>query len=103
VRPARLLAASLAAALLCSLGGVPAPGGADAIVLGAAVFDMIFDMLRVLRDEGGKTLVLVEQNARKGLEFADVGYVLVAGRLAKAGHGKELLADPDMRRLFLGG
>jgi branched-chain amino acid transport system ATP-binding protein len=35
--------------------------------------DMIFDMLRELRDEGGKTLVLVEQNARKGLEFADVG------------------------------
>ena len=65
--------------------------------------DMIFDMLRALRDEGGKTLVLVEQNARKGLEFADVGYVLVAGRLAKAGQGKELLADPDMGRLFLGG
>ena len=44
-----------------------------------------------------------EQNARKGLEFADVGCVLVAGRLVKAGHGKELLADPDMSRLFLGG
>lgn len=65
--------------------------------------DMIFETLRELRDEGGKTLVLVEQNARKGLEFADVGYVLVAGRLVKAGHGKELLADPDMGRLFLGG
>ncbi|MBC8013542.1 MAG: ABC transporter ATP-binding protein, partial [Methyloceanibacter sp.] len=52
---------------------------------------------------GGKTLVLVEQNARKGLEFANVGYVLVAGRLVKAGHGKALLADPDMGRLFLGG
>jgi branched-chain amino acid transport system ATP-binding protein len=64
---------------------------------------MIFETLRELRDEGGKTLVLVEQNARKGLEFADVGYVLVAGRLVKAGHGKELLADPDMGRLFLGG
>ena len=64
---------------------------------------MIFDTLRELRDEGGKTLVLVEQNARKGLEFADAGYVLVAGRLVKAGHGKQLLADPDMGRLFLGG
>jgi branched-chain amino acid transport system ATP-binding protein len=41
--------------------------------------------------------------ARKGLEFADVGYVLLAGRLLKTGHGKELLADPDMGRLFLGG
>jgi predicted DNA binding protein len=38
----------------------------------------------------------------QGLEFADVGCVLVAGRLVKAGHGKELLADPDMGRLFLG-
>ena len=65
--------------------------------------DMIFEMLRELRDAGGKTLVLVEQNARKGLEFADAGYVLVAGRLVKAGPGKELLADPDMGRLFLGG
>ena len=65
--------------------------------------DMIFETLRALRDEGGKTLVLVEQNARKGLEFADVGYVLVAGRLVKAGHGKALLADPDIGRLFLGG
>jgi branched-chain amino acid transport system ATP-binding protein len=62
--------------------------------------DMIFEMLGELRD---KTLVLVEQNARKGLEFADAGYVLVAGQLVKAGPGKELLADPEMGRLFLGG
>jgi branched-chain amino acid transport system ATP-binding protein len=65
--------------------------------------DMIFATLRELRDASGKTLILVEQNARKGLEFADIGYVLVAGRLAKADSGKELLADPDMGRLFLGG
>ncbi len=65
--------------------------------------DMIFDTLRVLRDERGKTLVLVEQNARKGLEFADIGYVLVAGRVVKAGRGQDLLADPDMGGLFLGG
>ncbi len=65
--------------------------------------DMIFDMLRELRDQGGKTLILVEQNARKGLDFADIGYVLVAGRLVRAGRGKDLLADPDMGRLFLGG
>jgi branched-chain amino acid transport system ATP-binding protein len=65
--------------------------------------DMIFDTLRELRDTGGKTLVLVEQNARKGLEFADVGYVLVAGRLVKAAQGKELLDDPSVGRLFLGG
>ena len=56
--------------------------------------DMIFEMLRALRDEGGKTLVLVEQNARKGLEFADVGYVLVAGQLVKAGPGKAASRRP---------
>lgn len=65
--------------------------------------DMIFEMLRDLRDARGKTLVLVEQNARKGLDFADVGYVLVAGQLVKAGPGNELLVDPEMGRLFLGG
>jgi branched-chain amino acid transport system ATP-binding protein len=64
--------------------------------------DMVFDMLRVLR-ERGKTLILVEQNARKGLDFADIGYVLVAGQLAKAGQGRALLDDPEMGRLFLGG
>ncbi len=46
---------------------------------------------------------MVEQNAKKGLEFADIGYVLVSGELAKAGPGDELLKDPDVGRLFLGG
>lgn len=73
------------------------------IGLDPRAIDMVFETLRALRDEDGKTLVLVEQNARKGLEFADVGYVLVAGRVVKAGHGKALLADPDIGRLFLGG
>lgn len=65
--------------------------------------DMIFDTLRELRDAGGKTLVLVEQNARKGLEFADIGYVLVAGRLVSAAKARSLLEDSAMGRLFLGG
>jgi branched-chain amino acid transport system ATP-binding protein len=73
------------------------------IGLDPRAIDMIFATLAELRDARGKTLVIVEQNARKGLEFADVGYVLVAGRLVKAGHGKELLASPDMGRVFLGG
>ncbi|MEZ5873620.1 MAG: ABC transporter ATP-binding protein [Hyphomicrobiales bacterium] len=65
--------------------------------------DMVFETLRDLRDARGKTLILVEQNARKGLDFADIGYVLVAGKLAKAGEGRALLDDPEMGRLFLGG
>jgi branched-chain amino acid transport system ATP-binding protein len=45
----------------------------------------------------------VEQNAKKGLEFADIGYVLVNGSLALAGPGDELLENPEVGRLFLGG
>ena len=50
-----------------------------------------------------KTIILVEQNAKKGLEFADIGYVLVSGQIAIAGKGDELLSNPDVGRLFLGG
>ncbi|MBQ0816425.1 MAG: hypothetical protein QNK17_03735 [Hyphomicrobiaceae bacterium] len=64
---------------------------------------MVFETLRELRDVRGKTLILVEQNARKGLSFSDVGCVLAAGRLVRAGAGSELLDDPEMGRLFLGG
>ena len=65
--------------------------------------DMVFEILDDLQNTEGKTIIMVEQNAKKGLEFADIGYVLVSGELAKAGPGKELLADPDVGRLFLGG
>jgi len=50
-----------------------------------------------------KTIILVEQNAKKGLEFADIGYVLVSGETAIAGKGDDLLNNPDVGRLFLGG
>jgi branched-chain amino acid transport system ATP-binding protein len=65
--------------------------------------DMVFEILGNLQNDEGKTIVMVEQNAKKGLEFADIGYVLVSGELAIAGRAKELLADPDVGRLFLGG
>lgn len=64
--------------------------------------DMVFEILDDLRRVDEKTILIVEQNARKGLEFADIGYVLVAGRLARAGSGAALLADPEIGRLFLG-
>ena len=64
--------------------------------------DMVFDILADLRISEGKAVVMVEQNAKKGLEFADVGYVLVAGSVARVGTGAELLADADVGRLFLG-
>jgi branched-chain amino acid transport system ATP-binding protein len=65
--------------------------------------DMVFEILDDLQRAEGKTILMVEQNAKKGLEFADLGYVLVSGQLAKAGPGSELLEDPDVGRLFLGG
>ena len=63
----------------------------------------VFDILTSLQQEEGKTIIMVEQNAKKGLEFADIGYVLVSGQLALAGTGDELLEQPEVGRLFLGG
>jgi branched-chain amino acid transport system ATP-binding protein len=65
--------------------------------------EMVFEILDDLQHNEGKTIVMVEQNAKKGLEFADIGYVLVSGQLAMAGSGDELLQNPEVGRLFLGG
>ena len=65
--------------------------------------DMVFEILRDLQQNEKKTIILVEQNAKKGLQFADIGYVLVSGQTAIAGKGDELLENPDVGRLFLGG
>ncbi len=64
---------------------------------------MVFEILGDLQQNEKKTIILVEQNAKKGLEFADIGYVLVSGQTAIAGPGDELLKNPDVGRLFLGG
>ena len=66
------------------------------------VMDELFDrIIEVART--GISILMVEQNARQALEIADKGYVLVQGRNAHTGTGKELLADPDVRRSFPGG
>ena len=65
--------------------------------------DMVFDILDDLQNHEGKTIIMVEQNAKKGLEFADIGYVLVSGQLAIAGKGSDLLENPKVGELFLGG
>ncbi|MCZ6861153.1 MAG: ABC transporter ATP-binding protein [Alphaproteobacteria bacterium] len=65
--------------------------------------DMVFEILVDLQNTENKTIIMVEQNAKKGLEFADIGYVLVAGEIAIAGSGDELLENPQVGRLFLGG
>ena len=65
--------------------------------------DMVFEILDDLQNNEGKTIIMVEQNAKKGLEFADIGYVLVSGELAIAGKGDDLLKNPKVGELFLGG
>jgi len=65
--------------------------------------DMVFEILGDLQHKDGKTIVMVEQNAKKGLAFADLGYVLVSGETAIADEGDKLLENPDVGRLFLGG
>ena len=61
----------------------------------------IFLTLRELRQEG-KTILLVEQNARQALQVADTGYVMERGRIAFSGSGKALLDMPEVRRTYLG-
>jgi len=65
--------------------------------------DAVFEILAELQQSDNKTIIMVEQNAKKGLEFADIGYVLVSGQVALAAPADELLQTPDVGRLFLGG
>ena len=64
--------------------------------------DMVFGILEDLKKKDGKTVIMVEQNAKKGLSFADIGYVLVSGQVALADSGAALLKNPHVGRLFLG-
>ena len=60
--------------------------------------DIIFEINKL-----GTSVLVVEQNASMALSIADYGYVMETGRVAKEGPGKELLADPDIQALYLGG
>ena len=66
------------------------------------VMDELFDrIIEVARS--GISILMVEQNARQALEIADIGYVLVQGTNRYTDTGAALLADPEVRRTFLGG
>jgi branched-chain amino acid transport system ATP-binding protein len=62
----------------------------------------VFRLLRNLAD-AGTTVLMVEQNVRSALNFADRALVLEMGRLALDRPAAELLRDPNLNRLFLGG
>ena len=63
---------------------------------------LIFDKLTEMK-RAGFTLMVVEQNAARALAVADRGYVLELGRNRFEGTGEALLADPEVKRLYLGG
>ncbi len=62
----------------------------------------IFEVISRLKAEG-VTILLVEQNARKALDVADRAYVLETGRIIVSGAARELAANPDVERAYLGG
>ena len=63
---------------------------------------VVFDTVKQLND-AGTTVVLVEQNARSGLEIADRGAVMETGVVRLEGEARALLDDPEVARLYLGG
>jgi ABC-type branched-subunit amino acid transport system ATPase component len=69
--------------------------------LAPQIVQQVFDAIARLRS-AGKALVIVEQNARKGLECADRGYVLDLGETRLEGPAETLLQDPKIQELYLG-
>lgn len=66
------------------------------------VMDELFDRILEVR-KTGVAIMMVEQNARQALDIADRGFVLVMGENRHTDTGQALLADPEVRRSFLGG
>ena len=64
--------------------------------------DLIFEHLLTLKSQG-RTLLMVEQNAARALELSDRGYALELGYNRFADTGEKLLANDDVRRMYLGG
>jgi branched-chain amino acid transport system ATP-binding protein len=62
----------------------------------------MFKALKEINAEG-TTILLVEQNARLALQFAQRGYVIENGRLVLEGRSKELLENAEVKKAYLGG
>jgi branched-chain amino acid transport system ATP-binding protein len=71
--------------------------------LAPLVARQIFDIIRVLNERDGLSVLLVEQNAYHALRLAHRGYVIVNGAITMAGTGHELLARPEVRAAYLEG
>jgi neutral amino acid transport system ATP-binding protein len=70
--------------------------------LAPAFVETIFENVRAI-NQAGVTVVMVEQNARRALAMSDRGYVLDLGRNRFQGAGRDLLEDPKVAELYLGG
>ena len=73
------------------------------IGLSPLVVQDVFHLLRRLADDQGVTVLMVEQNVKSALKMADDAIALESGRLVLHKAADELLADPNIERLFLGG
>lgn len=69
--------------------------------LAPLVVKSIFEIVRELKEEG-RTILLIEQNARAALKIADRGYVLEIGKVIMEGEGLELLEHREVKRAYLG-
>ncbi len=70
--------------------------------LAPKIVNEVFAIIRSLKEEG-KTILLVEQNARKALQCADRGYVMETGEIVMEGPTSELLESPRVKEAYLGG
>jgi branched-chain amino acid transport system ATP-binding protein len=70
--------------------------------LAPAAAERLFEEVRAVNQDK-VAIVLVEQNASEALAVADRAYILVDGRTSRTGAARALAADPDIRRIFLGG
>jgi branched-chain amino acid transport system ATP-binding protein len=70
--------------------------------LAPKVLKSVFDAVRMMNAQG-KTILLVEQNARAGLRLSTHGVVLENGQVRLSGSGKEVLEHPEIGALYLGG
>src|SRR5680860_1465014 len=62
----------------------------------------IFGFIKRLNVEMGLTVLVIEQNARRALEIADVGYIMEQGRIVLEGTAAELSENPDVKEFYLG-
>ncbi|MFJ4353499.1 ABC transporter ATP-binding protein [Pseudomonas sp. NPDC089428] len=63
----------------------------------------VFEAIQQVRDQEGVTILMVEQNAMEALRISDRAYVLSMGSVALTGNARELMHDPQVSELYLGG